>query len=292
MDLSRQDEASAALDHHAREWQADLLHLHLPSQAAGIKPGRRIIAVAHSCQPTWWAAAGEGPIPDAWLPLLQRTRTGLARADRVLTPTRAHADTLEEIYGPQRRLSVIPNAAAPPPPGPPPIKQLTALAAGRWWDSGKNGRVLDQAAPLTQVPIDMAGPLQGPEGSTLRLHHARPVGDLPNQTLRDRMAAAAIFVSPSLYEPFGLAVLEAALHGCALVLSDTPTFRELWGSTALYAEPRDPTAFARAIDRLAADPDHRARLGHAARQRAGRYTPSRQRADIIAAYNLVLARAA
>ena len=38
----------------------------------------------------------------------------------------------------------------------------------------------------------------------------------------------------ALYEPFGLAVLEAAQAGCALVLSDIPTFRELWDGAALF----------------------------------------------------------
>ena len=43
-----------------------------------------------------------------------------------------------------------------------------------------------------------------------------------------------IFVSVSRYEPFGLAVLEAAHAGCALVLSDIPTFRELWQGAASF----------------------------------------------------------
>ena len=53
------------------------------------------------------------------------------------------------------------------------------------------------------------------------------------------MARAAIFVSSSVYEPFGLAVLEAAGSGAALVLSDIPTFRELWDEAALFAPPGD-----------------------------------------------------
>ena len=51
------------------------------------------------------------------------------------------------------------------------------------------------------------------------------------------MARTAVFVSPALYEPFGLAVLEAAQAGCALVLSDIPTFRELWDGVALFVAP-------------------------------------------------------
>ncbi len=48
-----------------------------------------------------------------------------------------------------------------------------------------------------------------------------------------------IFVSTSLYEPFGLAVLEAAQAGCPLVLSDIATFRELWDGAAIFFPPGD-----------------------------------------------------
>src|SRR3546814_16818778 len=58
---------------------------------------------------------------------------------------------------------------------------------------------------------------------------------------------AGIFVSPSLYEPFGLAVLEAAMSGCALLLSDIPTFRELWDGAAVFTPAGDSDALA---DRL------------------------------------------
>ena len=68
-----------------------------------------------------------------------------------------------------------------------------------------------------------------------------------------------------------LAVLEAAQRGSALVLSDIPTFRELWDNAAVFVPPRDPDAIAAAIRRLFAEPERRARLGQAARERAGRY---------------------
>jgi glycosyltransferase involved in cell wall biosynthesis len=47
-------------------------------------------------------------------------------------------------------------------------------------------------------------------------------------------------VAPSLYEPFGLAVAEAARAARPLVLSDIPTFRELWGDAALTSRPAMP----------------------------------------------------
>jgi glycosyltransferase involved in cell wall biosynthesis len=90
--------------------------------------------------------------------------------------------------------------------------------------------------------------------------------------MAQRMQSAAVFVAPARYEPFGLAVLEAALSGCALVLGDIPTFRELWdGGAARFVDPDDAGAIAAAVDGLLADPAAAAAAGAAARQRAGNY---------------------
>jgi glycosyltransferase involved in cell wall biosynthesis len=85
-----------------------------------------------------------------------------------------------------------------------------------------------------------------------------------------------------LYEPFGLAVLEAAQAGCALVLSDIPTFRELWDEAALFVPPSDARALGEALDTIIADPALRARLAAAATRRAARYTVDKS-ADALAA---------
>jgi glycosyltransferase involved in cell wall biosynthesis len=85
------------------------------------------------------------------------------------------------------------------------------------------------------------------------------------------MRRAAIFVSPALYEPFGLGVLEAASSGCALVLADIPTFRELWDGAAVFADPRDAAALTQAIATLCRDSDLAADLQMKARTRATRY---------------------
>jgi glycosyltransferase involved in cell wall biosynthesis len=87
-----------------------------------------------------------------------------------------------------------------------------------------------------------------------------------------QMQRAAIFVAPALYEPFGLGILEAAGCGCALVLSDITTLRELWRDAALFVEPGDACAVRDALNALCRDDGMRARLGAAARQRARRYS--------------------
>jgi glycogen synthase len=92
------------------------------------------------------------------------------------------------------------------------------------------------------------------------------------------MARASIYAAPARYEPFGLSVLEAALAGCALVLGDLPTLREVWGHAALYVPPDDPGALRYAIGTLIRDPVLRGVLAASARTRAARYAPARMAA--------------
>jgi glycosyltransferase involved in cell wall biosynthesis len=159
-----------------------------------------------------------------------------------------------------------------------------ALTAGRLWDAGKNVAAFDRAAALSSLPFLAAGPLEGPNGSRVRLDHADPLGNLTAADIAALLAQRPIFVSAALYEPFGLAVLEAAQAGCALVLADRPVFRELWGDAASFVDPLDEHAIAAAVDRLAHDADERARLGAAACARASRYTPDRTAAAMLDLY--------
>jgi glycosyltransferase involved in cell wall biosynthesis len=116
-------------------------------------------------------------------------------------------------------------------------------------------------------PVLMAGPASGdvPAGPIW-------LGSLDHDALQARMKQAAIFVSLALYEPFGLAVLEAASAGCALVLSDIPTFRELWDEAAVFVDPADEQELNRTVRRLCGDYDWRVRLQLAAQERSRRYS--------------------
>jgi glycosyltransferase involved in cell wall biosynthesis len=116
------------------------------------------------------------------------------------------------------------------------------------------------------------------------------LGVLSHRALLSQMRAAGIFVSPALYEPFGLCVLEAALSGCALVLSDIASFRELWGGAALFVDPRDSGAIATALNLLCRDHEVRQRLQHAARERARRYPLHRTADAYLQAYHHVIER--
>jgi glycogen synthase len=88
------------------------------------------------------------------------------------------------------------------------------------------------------------------------------------------MQRAAIYALPARYEPFGLSALEAAQCGCALVLGDIPSLREIWGNAAIFVAPDDSAALEAAIGLLIRDEALRMNMARRAQARARRYTPS------------------
>jgi glycosyltransferase involved in cell wall biosynthesis len=287
-------EAESALDQVAdtlvaigREWNADLLHLNLPSQAATIDHGLPVVITSHSCIATWWQALRGDTLPPTWQWQRKLARRGLLRADAVMTPTASHCDALIAAYGPLRKLQVVPNATPMAPLAN--ADEPAVFAAGRWWDEGKNVATLDAAAAQSRSPVMMAGALRGPNGQSVRLQHARSLGELSAGDIFAWMSRAGIFASVAIYEPFGLAVLEAAARGAALVLSGIPTFRELWDGAALFVPPRDVAGVAAAINRLTDDAVLRRRLGELARARAASFSPDRQVERVWKVYETALA---
>ena len=173
----------------------------------------------------------------------------------------------------------------PAPPAIPP-KRPIVLAAGRLWDEAKNVAALEAVAPRLPWPVCLAGDggPNGDEGGTVRL------GRLAPAVMSEAMAGAAVFAAPARYEPFGLAVLEAAARGCALVLADIPTFRELWDGAARFVAPDDRTGLCRALNDLIGDDAARVGLQAAALRRAGRYGAERMVDGHLALYRRLAAR--
>ncbi len=271
-------QAAAGLDRLAQRDGAATLHLHSPALAA-FGYGAPAIAVAHSCVGTWWHAVHGTDAPADFRWRMALTARGLAQAAAIIAPSRAMAAALRHIYRTSRPIDIVPNGLAPPPtPAPAPAPAVTAqrearvLTAGRLWDEGKNMAMLDRAAALLAAPVDAAGPTQAPGGARFAPAALNLLGDLAHPALQGAMARAALFAAPSLYEPFGLAVLEAARHGTPLVLAENPTFREFWDSAALFIDARDPRAWAAGLQYLLNSPAARAALGARAAARARRYT--------------------
>jgi glycosyltransferase involved in cell wall biosynthesis len=245
--------AGSVLADLAETGAVDLVQLHSPALAAAVRFPAPVVSVIHSCVATWWSAVHGNALPAdlAWRAAL--VRQGLERSDLVVAPSQSFAAAVQRNYGEALRLVAIPNgrsSMAFPVSGPP---ASFALTAGRLWDSGKNVAAFDRAAALSTFPFRAAGSLEGPDGSRCRLDHAEPLGTLAAGDLASLLAQRPVFVSAALYEPFGLAVLEAAQAGCALVLADRPVFRELWDGAALFVDPLDEHEIAAAVDRLAHD---------------------------------------
>ena len=114
----------------------------------------------------------------------------------------------------------------------PVVKEPFILAVGRLWDEAKNVAALERVAPRLGWPVSVAGEEAHPGGGQVRPGHVRRLGRLAPEALAPWFARASIYALPARYEPFGLSALEAALAGCALVLGDIPSLREVWGDAA------------------------------------------------------------
>lgn len=276
----------------AAEAGVDLVHLN--GAALGDLPvAQPVVATQHSCLTTWWQAMRPGePLPQPWHWHRARMAAGLEAAAAVVVPSAAFADQVRRAYGAEIALDVVHNGRTLRPRRTAPGRQAMVLSVGRLWDEAKNLRTLDAAAAGIGWPVLAAGPTRGPDGQEALLEHVTALGQLDRAALEDRLRRAAIFASLAAYEPFGLAVLEAALAGCALVLSDIATFREIWQDAALFVPPEDPVAARDAVNRLIAERDLRLDLGARAQRRAGAYSPEASVQGTLAVYRRVLGQAA
>src|SRR5205823_7959997 len=108
--------------------------------------------------------------------------------------------------------------------------------------------------------------------------------NLSPSRLTSYLARAAIYAAPSLYEPFGMAVLEAAGAGCALVLSDIPSFRENWSGAAILVPSKNWGSWINSLKRLIDDPSLRVKLGQQAQARAAELTADKMGRRYFSSY--------
>jgi glycogen(starch) synthase len=214
----------------------------------------------------------QGPAPADFAWRTEALERGMAACDALVAPSRSFARATAAAHGGVVEPLVVHNGRRPAGPGGEPRERFV-FTSGRLWDQGKNLATLDAAVAVAGAPMYAAGPLDGPSpGDRLRPDHLRSLGRLSADEVTAWLRRAPIYASSALYEPFGLGVLEAAQAGCALVLSDIPSFRELWSEAAIFVDPQDPQAFANAFAGLLDDDVHRRRLGDLARHRAERFS--------------------
>ncbi|MDD5532198.1 MAG: glycosyltransferase family 4 protein [Syntrophales bacterium] len=242
------------------------------------------IVVGHSCVLSWWDAVYGGPAPAYWDAYRRIVAGGLFSSDIVVSPSKAMMWMLYKHYGEIPSGRVVYNGRNPRVfcPG---RKEEIILMAGRLWDEAKNLRTVIRAAPKLSWPVYAAGEDRGemPSGSPIR-----SLGQLSASSLSAWFARASIYVLPALYEPFGYTPLEAALCGCALVLGNIPSLREIWDGAAMFVEPRDEEDFRGAVEILISKPGLRREMAARARSRALEFTPSQMAAGYLAIYREVL----
>lgn len=268
------------------EVRPDLLHFNQFYYGA-LETDLPKVLVAHSDVVSWWQAVHKkDPEDSAWTRWYRQVVSrGLAGADVVVAPTQVALDaTISNYLAPVRR-QVVWNGRSPELFAPYLDKQSYGVSVGRVWDFGKN------AALLTRIecpwPVYLAGNNHDPNApmnaDSLHLGEGRLVfkGVLSESELRRLYAGASLYIATSQYEPFGLAPLEAALSRCAIVASDIPSLREVWGEDAIYFRDNDAKhleatlydlcAQPRTLEEVAARAFHRARTRFNAERMTDKY---------------------
>ena len=291
-------EAGHWIDDLAERADVDLFHLNDFRHGDGPIGGRPRLVVAHSDVFSWHqAVTGEPPDLEDWSDYWWFTESGLVGAAAVVAPTEAVMAELDEHYRinllddlvPKPRV-VIPNAVEPPTDSPAADREPFVLCAGRVWDAAKNVRTLADAAAGLPWPVKVAGDASHPDGGTASFENVDLLGPLPHGELLSLMSRAAVYALPAKYEPFGLSAVEAASRGCALVLGDIPSLREVWGDAAVFVPPDDADALRATLLRLIEDDPERRRLASLACDRAARYTPEAQALQYLQLYRQLLDR--
>jgi glycosyltransferase involved in cell wall biosynthesis len=275
----------------AERCDADLIHVngYAHAQLDGRRP---VLVVAHSDVLSWWEAVHKCPAPPEWDGYRRQVTGGLATAECITAPTTAVLKELERHYLPIANRAVVIANGVQPAAFCAIEKRPVVMAAGRLWDAAKNLAALDVAATGLAWPVEVAGESEHPDGGAASFSNVVLLGRLAPAEMARRLASAAIFAAPARYEPFGLAILEAAAAGCALVLGDIPSLRENWNAAALFIDPEDPSALHAALDVLIGDAIQRRRLAAAAQDRARRFTLDRTARAYAALYREMMRNSA
>ena len=224
-------------------------------------------------------------------------RLAARSAQRVICPSQYTADDLCSRWGVAgERVRVIPDAAAlplgdgEPPPGPYLVavgdlrakKNLVALV--RAWLSLRRGGEI--AHRLVLVGTDSGS------GPGLRAMAAGEPLELPGYVSDAELDAlirgAELLVHPSLYEGFGLVVLEAMARGIPVLAARATSLPEAGGEAAAYFDPQDPDGLTQALRGLLNDPARREQLARDGLARAAEFSWERTARETVGVYRELL----
>jgi glycosyltransferase involved in cell wall biosynthesis len=253
------------------------------------------------------------PEAHGWRTLALRALIPLAarRSDRVIAPSHStERDLARLLKVPLEKIDVVPNGI-----GLPPLAQWAPEEeVRRRYDLGQQPllltvslkrpnknleRLLDALAliPSERRPLLLLAGHATPYQEQLRIHasslgvadDARFLDWVPNEDLEALYRAATAFVFPSLYEGFGLPVLEAMSRGVPVACSNRGALAEVADDAALMFDPEEPRAIAAAMEKLISDPSERTRLARAGRENAARFSWAETARGTLASYESALA---
>ena len=204
-----------------------------------------------------------------------RTKRTALRASRVVTISAHSAKDIVELYGvPRERIALVFPAVHPefyPVNDPVIMEQVRArygirregfLLSGSGSEPRKNiARLVESFSLATRLReklnlVVVGGMDHGADSVREAVRHARLQeaiifpGHVPLEDLRVLYSACALFVFPSLYEGFGMPVLEAMACGAPVVSSNAASLPEVVGDAALLVDPRDTDAWVQAMTRM------------------------------------------
>jgi glycosyltransferase involved in cell wall biosynthesis len=115
----------------------------------------------------------------------------------------------------------------------------------------------------------------------------RILGRVPDDEIVDLYSGAEVFVFPSLYEGFGLPVVEAMAIGVPVVTSATTSLKEVAGDAAVLVNPEDPDALRDGMGRILADASLRDMLAARGKIRARSFSLENQGRQLLAVYRRI-----
>jgi glycosyltransferase involved in cell wall biosynthesis len=265
--------------------------VHAPSPAAIPPPGprQRLVVTVHDLAFRVYPSL----FPASWRILFRLgTRRAVRRADALITVSQSTANDLVRYNrADPARIHVVPLAASLPSSEVDPDETLRRMKIPRPYllfvgtlEPRKNlvrlVRAYRRAAARAALPhrLVLAGPVGWRPRPLLREIAVEGPGEIlltgkrSQEELDSLYRGAAAFVYPSLYEGFGLPVLEAMARGLPCIVSTTSSLPEVAGEAAVAVEPRSVSGLATAIERMLTEEAEAARLSTAARARAEQFS--------------------
>lgn len=288
MDDPWQDVAAAG------EWLLDLAAdinpdlIHLNNYVHGNLPWPApVLMVAHSDVLSWWQQVKKEEAPVRYQVYQEKVKEGIMGADFLVAPSQAMLNYINYFYPNQTPARVIPNGIAAD-GWRQESKEPYIFSMGRVWDESKNLLMLSEAAVELDWPLQIAGNnLHPATGKPVELNNVNFLGQLNAIQVQQKLASSSIYVLPVKYEPFGLSILEAAMSGSALVISDIDSLRENWDDAAIFINPEDTGNMIKAVNQFIDNQEMLLQYQEKAKHRALKFTAGHMAENYVQQYKIL-----